>query len=259
MKFIKISSKDNLLIKKVVKLASDVKLRNKEKLALIFGKHLIEEAIKYNRLQVLLMDISSKEQYNDLLQIVQLEKVYLLPTKLINKINLLDSTTNIVGLINIENLDVNEGLYEEDCLILENIQDPGNLGTILRSCVSTGIKNIILSKDCVDIYNPKVLRGSQGIQLGLNVYRDVDLIDFVNKYNKQLIITTPYTIKSIYAFNFTNPTAFIFGNEGVGVTKALSQIVDSHAKIPMVEGVESINVAMAVTVCLFEMYRQRIK
>lgn len=259
MKFIKISSKDNLLIKKIVKLATDAKLRNKEKLALIFGKHLVEEAIKYNRLQVLLMDISNKEQYEDLLQIVQLEEVYLLPSKLIDKINLLDSATDIVGLINVENLDVKEGLYEDDCLILENIQDPGNLGTILRSCASTGVKNIILSKDCVDVYNPKVLRSSQGIQFGLNIYRNIDLIDFVNKYNKQLIITTPYATKSIYDFNFTSHTAFIFGNESIGVTRALSHIVNSHVKIPMVEGVESINVAMAATVCLFEMYRQRIK
>lgn len=259
MKFIKISSKDNLLIKKVVKLAKDTKLRNKEKLALISGKHLVEEAIRHGRLQALLIDISSKEQYEDLLQIVQLEVVYLLSEKLIDKINLLDSSNDIVGLINIEDLDLREGLYEEDCLILENIQDPGNLGTILRSCAAIGIKNIILSEDCVDIYNPKVLRSSQGIQFGLNIYRNIDLMYFVNKCNQQLVITTPHATKSIYDFNLTRPTAFIFGNEGMGVTRALNKIVNSRVKIPMAEGIESINVAMAVTVCLFEMYRQRIK
>lgn len=258
MEFIKISSKDNSLIKKVVKLALDAKMRKDEQLALINGEHLVEEAIKYEVLHSLFINEESQEQYNKLIEISKLKVVYILPHEIMNKINFLENASNISALIKIKYLDLIEDVYNEDCVILENIQDPGNLGTIMRSCAASGVKNIVLSTNCVDIYNPKVLRSSQGIQLGLNMYANIDLISFVGKYNRNLLITSSYADKSLYDAELIEPVAFVFGNEGIGVSSELTDVVLNHIKIPIANSAESINVAMATTVCLFEMLRQRI-
>jgi TrmH family RNA methyltransferase len=185
-------------------------------------------------------------------------RVYTANVQIINKMNILDSATDIVGIIKTNiGIDVN---YTDisDCILLENVQDPGNLGAILRVAMASGIKNVGLIGNCVDVYNPKVLRASQGLQFGLHIYESINFAEFLRQYTGNIIATTPNTNKLLYDINLKLKTAFIFGNEGNGLSLNLLNQIAIKVKIPMLEGVDSLNIAMATTVCAFELVRQRM-
>jgi TrmH family RNA methyltransferase len=250
----KIESKDNLLIKKIVKLAKDSSYRNELGLAVIYGNHLVMEAIKYNILDSLVVLESSINKYREIF-----DKIHTTTPNILDKINLLDSDTDIVGVIKIASSKKVPKLYaDKDYILLENVQDPGNLGTIMRVAKASGINSICLSKKCVDVYNPKVLRASQGLQFGLDIFTNTDFIDFIKHYSGTIIATTPHTTQSVYSLDLTKPIAWVFGNEGIGISSEILDKINIQAKIPMNGDVESLNIAMAATICVFEMARQRL-
>lgn len=257
MKYTEITSRDNALIKKIIKLASDSSYRKMQKLAVISGKNLIIEALKHNLLNELLISRESFKKYAEIIEAHSSDKVYILDEAVISKINLVESHADIIGVVKIKASILDESAYLEDCLILENISDPGNLGTILRLSSATNIKNIIMSNNSTDAYSPKVLRSSAGIQFSLNIYTNVELNDFINKYQGSLLATTPHTDQTIYTMNLKTQIGWVFGNEGSGISATLLAKIKNKVSIPMPGNVESLNVAMAATVCLFEMVRQR--
>lgn len=253
-----INSKDNTLIKNVIRLIIDSSYRRKNNLAVISGRNLIIESLKHNLLQDILVSKSSLDKYADIITKIKAStKIHVLNEEVVKKINLVESGIDIIGVINIKTPIIDETIYNNDCIILENIADPGNLGTILRVAGAIGIKNMILSYNCVDVYSPKVLRSSAGIQFSLNVLANVEIKDFLSKYQGQVLATTPHTDSSIYKHNLTPITAWVFGNEGSGISPQLFEQIQIKVKIPMSGNAESLNVAMAATVCLFEMMRQR--
>lgn len=145
-------------------------------------------------------------------------------------------------------------------LVLENLQDPGNLGTIMRSGEACGVSGIIMSNDTVDIYNPKVIRATMGAIFRVPfVYCD-NLIDVTNrlKEKKINIYAAHLNGDSFYGCDYCQPTAFLIGNEGNGLTDELSGEATKLIKIPMKGKVESLNAAIAATVLMYEAQRQRI-
>ena len=147
----------------------------------------------------------------------------------------------------------------EDVIILDRIQDPGNFGTILRSAVGFGVKQIICSKGTVSAWSPKVLRAGMGAHFKLQIFENQDLNGAISKVETPIFATSLQAEKSIYDENFTTKTAWIFGNEGAGVSLELLSKVKNQVIIPQVGQIESLNVAMAATVCLAEQARQRLK
>lgn len=253
-----IISKDNYLIKKAVCLAKDNKSREKEQQALIYGKHLVLEAIRYGLLNQIFVVESCLNKYLSIWQEYDDITVNLLTEQTMQKINILDSAIDIAAIIDIKPSKISDELFKQDCILLEKIQDPGNLGTILRVVRASGVNNIFISKDSVDIYNPKVLRASQGIQFGLNVFTNFDFTDFFDKYQGQLLAMTPHTEQSLYNEDLSKATAFIFGNEGMGLSQEILGSHVKHISIPLQGNSESLNLAMAVTVSAFELSRQRL-
>lgn len=253
-----IASATNDKIKQIVKLANSKILRYELNLAVIYGRHLIQEALQHELLHSVFIVDTQYAQYAALLHNFYTDSIYLVREAVFTKINIADSPVAIVGLMRISTSTIHDTIYEKDCIILDNIQDPGNLGTILRSSAACAITNIILSKSCVDPYNPKVLRASQGIQFGLNIMTAVDVAKFVANYKYKLIATMPRAVESIYEYDFIQPCAWLFGNEGSGISQSLLDAPQiRQLSIPC--KTESLNVAMAATVCLFEMCRQRAK
>jgi len=252
-----ITSVSNTKIKQIVKLANSRAYRYELGLAVIYGRHLIEESIKYDLLDSVFISQAKSDDNEFILQNISTDKIYFVNDDVLSKINVSDSVTDIVGLIRIESGAINDEVYENDCVILDNIQDPGNLGTILRSCAACNISNIILSKSCVDPYNIKVLRASQGIQFDLNIIISADIATFIDNYKYEVIATMPDARESIYAHELCEPCAWLFGNEGSGISTSLLSSRTHQLTIPMPGKAESLNVAMAVTICLFEMLRQR--
>lgn len=252
-----IESVENSLVKKLIKLLHNSKFRHDEQQAVVLGEHLLVEAYNYSLLTKI---ITTKEVWQK--QAIYYPdftgEVCLVSEQIMAKLNVLESASNILGLINFAKFDTSD-IYKQDCVVLEHIQDAGNLGTILRAACGAGIKNIILSKNCVDIYNPKVLRASQGIQFALNIICGVDLFDFIQSYNGQMFATTPHSNNSLYAQDLTQITALIFGNEGNGLSTALLSKIDTKLSIPMQGNAESLNLAIAASICMFELSRQRLR
>lgn len=258
MKYTYIESRDNSLVKHFVKLTQNTAYRNETGECMLHGLHLVIEAGKAGLLTTLIINKDSLLKYKDFISLNPSLKLYSVSQQVMQKISFLDTPVDIVGVANFCPKNLDQEVYTSDCIILENIQDPGNLGTILRAAMASGVSNIIISKGNVDPYNPKVLRSSQGIQFGLNIIQIDDLSDFIRNYKFTVIATTPTAKDSIYLTDLTKPVAWVFGNEGLGISPLLLSGIKEHRTIPMSNSTESLNVAMAATVCLFETYRQRL-
>lgn len=145
-------------------------------------------------------------------------------------------------------------------LILENLQDPGNLGTIIRTGEGAGITGVIMSDTTVDIYNPKVIRSTMGSIYRVPFVYEKDLIEVVHKLHAAGVQTYAAHLKGEHfydGFSFKEATAFLIGNEGNGLTNQLSEAASSYLKIPMEGKVESLNAGVAAALLMYEAHRQR--
>ncbi len=141
-------------------------------------------------------------------------------------------------------------------VLLEDIQDPGNLGTILRTAAAAGVYEVFLSKGCVDVFSPKVLRAGMGAHFALRIHEHADLAAELAGFGGRKLVTHLEGSSSLYGHDLSGAVAFVFGNEGAGVSDELLALADARIRIPMPGHAESLNVAMAATVCLFERVRQ---
>ncbi len=151
------------------------------------------------------------------------------------------------------------------CLLLDDVQDPGNVGTLLRTAAAAGVKSVFASAGTAATWSPKVLRAGQGAQFSLQIHEGVDLVALVANWqlrsDRPLILATALdpTAQSLYALDLTGNVAWIFGHEGRGVAPALLSGADHRVFIPHEsDAVESINVSSAAAICLFEQRRQRL-
>ncbi|ACK70232.1 tRNA/rRNA methyltransferase (SpoU) [Gloeothece citriformis PCC 7424] len=145
-------------------------------------------------------------------------------------------------------------------LMLERLQDPGNLGTIIRTAVATEVDQLWLTHDSVDLDNPKVLRASAGewFRVPMRVSDNLGaLIEGYKRQQVQVIGTLPQGNKTYWEIDFTRPTLILLGNEGAGLTPELVSLVDQQVTIPLGGGVESLNVAIAAALLLYEAKRQK--
>ena len=142
--------------------------------------------------------------------------------------------------------------YGKKIIILDDVQDPGNLGTIIRSALSFGYDSIILSKGCADVYNEKVIRSTQGACFHIPVFRK-DLQEVLTDFKQQGIAVYGTALKNaidLQELEVKSPYAFVFGNEGQGVSQGILNRCDKLVKIEM-ETFESLNVAVAAGICMY--------
>ena len=142
-------------------------------------------------------------------------------------------------------------------LLVEDIQDPGNLGSILRSAAAAGCDAVFLSPGCADAWSPKVLRAGMGGHFVLSILESADLIEVAAEFTGKIAAASLRADKSLYDSNLRGKLAFAIGNEGAGLSKPLLDAAQQHFIIPMPGKVESLNAAAATAVCLFEAVRQR--
>lgn len=144
-----------------------------------------------------------------------------------------------------------------DAVLLDGVQDPGNLGSLLRSAAAAGVGQVLLAPGCAAAWSPKVLRAGQGAHFVLNIHEDRDLAAFMAAYRGTTLATTLDRATSLYEAQWAGPLAWVFGAEGRGVSPALIERAGLRIRIPMPGAVESLNVGAAAAVCLFEMVRRR--
>lgn len=261
-----ITSHENPYVKQLVKLQQSAQFRKKSGATVLDGIHLIQsylsafqEPTGLKSIAISESGIKNKEIKLLLNTLLQKTRVNFVADSIFKKISPVKSPTGILACITTPDVD-NQSTpitHNSDfCILLESIQDPGNLGTMIRSAAAANITAIYLSKDCVDIWSPRTLRAAMGAHFFLNIYADCNLIEIANLFQGQVLATSPHSPKTLYQSNLTQPTAFIFGNEGAGLSKEILQVADEIIAIPMPGKIESLNAAATVTVCLFEKVRQ---
>ncbi len=142
------------------------------------------------------------------------------------------------------------------CVLLEDIQDPGNLGSILRTAAAAGVRHVLLSKNSVHAWSPRVLRAGMGAHFMIKIHEQADLLAVAKAFKGKVLAASLGAARSLYDCDLAGKVALAFGNEGGGLSRALKTAAHDEVSIPMPGGVESLNVAAAVAVCLFERVRQ---
>ena len=258
-----ITSKDNEIVKHIRKL-KDKKYREENNEFIIEGIKLLEEAINENAniKKVIICDDCNLENdiYNELkYEIAKLDCIYV-SEKIFEYISDVKSPQGIMAIIEKDNGNKEIDYNENVILILDNIQDPGNMGTILRTADSLNLKQIIISKGSSDVYNPKVVRSTMGAIFRINIIESENLIKTVKdlkKHKISVVSTSLDTNKSIYDIEY-NKTAIIIGNEANGVSQELQDLSDNKANIPMLGKTESLNASVATAIILYEAMRNKL-
>jgi len=148
-------------------------------------------------------------------------------------------------------------VLSEPAVLLDRLQDPGNLGSILRSAAAAGIRQIYCSPETVFAWSPKVLRAGMGAHFLLEIFENADLGALLRGARVPVLATSSYASTTLYQTDLRQPAAWLFGHEGQGVAPELLALAARQVTIPQASGVESLNVAAAAAVCLFEQRRQR--
>lgn len=230
-----IESVNNEKIKYYAKL-NQKKYRDKLGLFIIEGEHLVEEAKKKDLVEV----IYSLDERTDAIQVSENVMV---------KLSGLNTIPRILSIVKMPEVSEVEG----NVLILDDIQDPGNLGTIIRSAVAFGVKTIVASHNTVDFYNLKTIRSSEGMLFNVNLIKD-DLEKFILNIKDEYCIYNTNVVKGsdVSKIKINKPYALIMGNEGSGVKENIQNLADENVYIPMNKTCESLNVAMATSIILYE-------
>lgn len=252
-----ITSKDNSKIKEIKKL----KEKKYRKTAFIVeGIKMLKEAIS-EKAEIDTIIIREDTELDFKLD-SELEKKVIYVTK-----NVFETISDVVspqGVLVVINKKIDDNKINQNAdyiLALDGIQDPGNLGTIIRTADSANIKQILVSKDTVDSYSPKVVRSTMGAIYRVKIIECEDLVKTLKSLQTngfEIVTTDLHTDKSIYDMNY-NKKIVIIGNEANGVTKEIRELSDYRVKIPMLGKTESLNAAVATGIMIYEYVRQKIQ
>lgn len=260
-----ITSRDNPLFRHLVKLKGSARQRRTAGQTLLDGAHLIsaynlvlgppkslfvsESGCGNAEIKHLLAEQPSKGGAD----------VAVLSDTLFRDISPVTTPTGVVALISIpapEAIPIHKSKSESFCVLLEAIQDPGNVGSILRSAAAAGASEFYLSEGCADAWAPKTLRAAMGAHFFVRIHERSDLVEVARTFKGKVVASTLKAKNSLYQTCLTGSVAFVFGNEGAGLTDELLKEISEQITIPMAGGMESLNAAAAAAVCFFERIRQ---
>ena len=258
-----ISSKDNEFVKHVKKL-KEKKYRDLNQEFIIEGIKLVKEAIEEKAYIKHIVVCDNCEDSGVIpkslmYEIAKYDCVYVTENilKTMSDVNAPQGILAIIGRNNQENkID-----YNQDIIVaLDDIQDPGNLGTILRTVDSIGLNQILVSKGTADCYNPKVVRSTMGAIFRLNIVRSEDLVaDLIQMKENgfDVVVTSLDTDDSVYDIKYIKKV-IVIGNEANGVSKEVQEIADNKVKIPMLGKTESLNASVAAGIMIYEYVRAKL-
>lgn len=259
-----ITSSSNQRIKQVIQWQSKAKERRKDKVFVVEGvKMYLEAPVELIREVYVSQGFLAKNNSDRDLQQKLFETGYEeVSDEVFAKMSDTQTPQGILAVISQPAYELNQLLTTDNPLfvILENLQDPGNLGTIIRTGEGAGITGVIMSDNTVDIYNPKVIRSTMGSIYRVPFVYEKDLLVVLDKLHEAGIKTYAAHLKGedyYDSFSFREPIAFLIGNEGNGLTEELSKAASSYLKIPMEGKVESLNAGIATALLIYEAHRQR--
>ena len=258
-----ISSKDNEIIKNIKKL-KDKKYRDINNEYIIEGVKLIQEAIQENKVikKIIVCEECVKEEAIDQKFMYELAKYDLAYVKkqIFSTLTTVTTPQGILAVVEKQNVKTNINYNEDIIVVLDGIQDPGNLGTILRTIDSANLSQLIVSKDTADCYNPKVVRSTMGAIFRVNIIESNDLLDTLKKIKKhgyEICVTSLNDSESIYNIDYKKKV-IVIGNEANGVSEAVLNMADKKLLIPMLGKTESLNASVATSIIVYEYVRQKL-
>lgn len=254
----RISSRDNPFYKSLLKLAASARERRHAGQTLLDGAHLLQAWLAAGRrpLHLLVSDSGLQDaEIAGLLAACPACPRSLLDERLFAALTELKTPSSILALVE-PTAPVLSPAQSRFALLLETIQDPGNLGSMLRSAAAAGCDAVFLSPGCADAWSPRVLRAGMGGHFLLDLHEQADLLQVARELPGPLLAASLEGTRSLYQCDLTGPLAFAIGNEGAGLSVPL--LATAHPFIiPMPGQVESLNAAAAAAICLFEAVRQR--
>ncbi|QIO06386.1 TrmH family RNA methyltransferase [Acinetobacter shaoyimingii] len=258
MAMIYLESKDNPKIKHLRGLIEQNTYRKKQGQTVLEGTHLCLAWLEKKRQITSIFTTEQAIEHADFDKIAEqyAGTVFIISESLYKDLSTLGTTLACLAVVDIpsssQSLD-----FSKDTLVLENIQDPGNVGTLLRSAAAAGIQQVVSTKGSASLWSPRVLRAGMGAHFSLSTYENIAIEDVLEKFSIPIYVTSSHESESLYSKDLTQPCVWVLGNEGQGVSEyALANA--AAISIPQPGGQESLNVAIAGSICVFEMVRQRI-
>lgn len=256
-----ISSRDNPAAKRLRALLSSARERTREQLTVLEGIHLAQAWLAHStsvETAVVAQSALPLPEVVELLKKLPEETQLLVFTDdLLQQVSTLDSGA-MLCLVVAPRVAPWDDVQGKDGVILDGVQDPGNVGSILRSAAAAGVNYALLGAGCASAWAPRTLRAGMGAQFALNIVETGSLEKVMPTLGATVIATRPQADLTLYDLKLTSPIAWVFGSEGGGVSEAVLKHVDKHVSIPQTDLVESMNVAASAAVCCFEMRRQRL-
>lgn len=255
-----ITSTANAQVKNLAQLIKKSKVRTEQGVYVVEGIKMFQEAPREEIVKVYIsQELFEKGALQEILEEVPYE---VLKTEVFNHVADTKTPQGILCVMKQKQYTL-EQLTEGECpllLVLENLQDPGNLGTMMRTAEGAGVTGVLLSRGCVDIYNPKTIRSTMGSVYRVPFLYTDDLLGDMEKLHDKGIVTYAAHLKGKGYYDeesYRGPTAFLIGNEGNGLSDELSEKAKQYIKIPMEGQLESLNAAVAAAILMYEASRQR--
>lgn len=256
-----IRSRDNAQVKRLLRLATSSRERRETGTTILDGMHLVDTYCKSGGTAEVLA--ASESAYADaglraLFEQAPAKRRLLLADALIERISQVVTSSGILAVVRTPEAQPLPDSVDAG-IMLEGIQDPGNLGSIFRSAVAFGIRNVFLSPGSVFAWAPKVVRAGQGAHFFLSIHENVALPELAARVRGKIIATEPRAHRSLLDITLDGPIVWLFGNEGAGLSAEAATLAHERVRIPMPGETESLNLAAAVAICLFEKMRQDIR
>lgn len=256
----RITSDRNPLLKLIRRLIESSRERRQHNKTVLDGAHLVQayaERFGLERASIIVSDSGLESaEIRELLPKRAPGRVLNLPDPLFASLSPVETPTGILALVEIPQFQSRPPGGKEFWIVLDGIQDPGNVGSILRTAAASGATRALLSPGCADPWSPKCLRGGMGAQFVLPVADHADLWKALEAFQGKVYATAAGTGTALFAVDLSGDCAVLFGGEGTGLAKDLITQADSSIRIPMVGGMESLNVSASVAMVCYERIRQ---
>ncbi len=251
----RIASKDNPVFRQLLRLESSSRERRNTGKALLDGIHLVDACMKSGSDPELIVIRESSLENPQMIPFTAHRHAVSMSDALFDRISPVKSPTGILALFDIPGPE--KTAHADFCIFLEAIQDPGNIGSILRAAAASGLRDAFLSEGCADAWSPKTLRAGMGAHFALRIHEDADIAAILEDFPGNSVAMTLDAEKSLFDLDLAGSVGFVIGNEGAGISEAILSLCKTRAKIPMPGMMESLNAAQAASICLFERVRQK--
>jgi RNA methyltransferase, TrmH family len=253
----RITSRDNPTFKLLRQLAHSGRERRKQGRTILDGLHLVEcycRMVGTPDVLVLSERGAGRAEIAEFVGSAAAERI-MLADALFEEVSPSETPPGILALIAIP-LAAGRIVLDDTCVVLDAIQDAGNVGSILRSAAAAGVRHVLLTEGCAQAWSPKVLRAAMGAHFALTIVEHADALRLLASYPGRILATRSDARDSLYEMDLRGGVAWLFGNEGAGLSPTVAVLAQDAVRIPMPGAAESLNVAAAAAICLFEQLRQ---